>query len=68
MDLLTLVVIVLFGIYIFLKRNRHLKNVYLQLILLLVAQILYTIRSFYRLWYQDVTYKGIHLPAWTASC
>ena len=67
-DFITLCVICIFGSYIVMKRNRHLKNVYIQLGLLLLAQILYTIRSSYRLWYQDVTYKGIYLPSWTASC
>ena len=42
--------------------------VYVQLILLLTAQILYCIRSSARIFEADKTYFGRKLPAWTYTC
>ena len=68
-DCLTLILILSVVGYIALKgRTSELKYVQLQMLLLLLAQILYCIRSFSRFYAQDVTYFGTTLPQWTEVC
>ena len=50
------------------RRYKELRKVYVQLILLLLAQLLYCTRSSARLYLDDRTYLGKHLPWWTYLC
>lgn len=67
-DILTLLMIVCVGGYIGTKRVKDLKYVQMQLLLLLIAQLLYCTRSFARVFMNDVSYFGNSLPGWTYTC
>ena len=68
-DVATLLLILFASTYIGLKgRFRELKYIDIQMVLLLVAQVLYCMRSFWRFYKGDDTYFGSELPNWTASC
>ena len=68
LDFITLLSIIVLSGYIFLRRPKNMKLVYVQLVLLFTAQVLYCIRSAARIYTNDTTYFGRHLPSWTYTC
>ena len=71
LDFCTLIFIMLVSGHLCLTATRLAKDltmVYAQLALLLIAQILYCIRSSSRIYESDDTYFGTKTPQWTKSC
>ena len=67
-DYITLILILLLVGYALIKKPKHMNLVYMQLVLMLAAQILYTIRSSARIFHGDKSYFGRHIPEWTYTC
>ena len=58
-DVITLIIIVVVGIrFIGMNRPKDLKYVYIQMVLLFIAQSLYCVRSTYRVVLDDRSYFG----------